>query len=114
MWKWSKNENVTKYYPSGSSTASGEKTYYPTSPVSGAIRDDATKATVYKYYKIVSGDQSNGNYEQWAEVTDGYVFEDELISAFQGLGFDVVSLNDINRMETLRYKLQLQYRDLED
>lgn len=114
MWKWSKNETVTKYYPSGSSTASGEKIYYPTAPVSGAIRDDATKATVYKYYKVVGGEQSNGNYEQWVEVTDGYVFEDELISAFQGLGFDVTNLSDIKKIETLRYKLQLQYRDLED
>ena len=40
-----------KYYPSNSSTASGEKVYYTSAPVEGAVKDTSTKATAYKWYK---------------------------------------------------------------
>ena len=40
-----------KYYPSGSSTASGEKVYYTEAPVSGAVKDTSTQVNAYKWYK---------------------------------------------------------------
>ena len=39
------------YYPSGSSKASGEKVYYTSAPIEGAIKDTTTKATAYKWFK---------------------------------------------------------------
>lgn len=47
---------VTKtYYPSGSSTASSEKAYFTKAPVTGAQKDDTTRATAYKWYKATAG-----------------------------------------------------------
>ena len=51
-YNWYKLTGGTKsYYPSGSSTASGEKVYYTDAPVAGATKDSSTKATAYKWYK---------------------------------------------------------------
>lgn len=45
---------VKTYYPSGSSTAAGEKTYYAQSPEAGYVKDEGTKATVWNWYKDAS------------------------------------------------------------
>ena len=51
-YHWYKLTGGTKsYYPSGSSSASGEKVYYTSAPVDGATKDSSTKATAYKWYK---------------------------------------------------------------
>lgn len=47
-----------KYYPSGSTNASGENTYYVSAPVSGAKKDDNTAAQVSKYFKTVTSTTS--------------------------------------------------------
>jgi len=39
------------YYPSGAAKASGEKVYYTSAPIEGAIKDTTTKATAYKWFK---------------------------------------------------------------
>lgn len=61
FYYWYKlNENANKkYYPSGSSSASGEKIYYTSAPVEGAIRDDSTKTTAYKWYKATNSTSSD-------------------------------------------------------
>lgn len=111
VYKWYKNITVKKYYPSGASTSSGENTYYISSPISGAVRDDSTQSQVYKYYKT----STNGNIvEKWIEVTDGYVSLSELISTFNTLGYEVNSLSDINALENIRYQVKMQYRNVEE
>lgn len=50
-WYKYKESGNRKYYPSGSSTAAGEKVYYTEAPVNGAVKDTSTKATAYKWYK---------------------------------------------------------------
>ena len=50
-WYKLKEGGNKKYYPSNSSTASGEKVYYTSAPIEGAIKDTSTKATAYKWYK---------------------------------------------------------------
>lgn len=51
FYYWYRNiEDSRIYYPSGSSRASGENTYYITEPFKGAIKDTSTKATAYKWY----------------------------------------------------------------
>ena len=112
MWKWYKTSNARSYYPSGTSDASKEITYYITSPVSGAKKDESTKATVYKFYKLEEGTGSS-NYEEWLPVTDGYVTLDEMLETFRTLGYDVYSLSEVNRIEQIRYQYQMQYRNLE-
>lgn len=109
MYKWYKNINVRSYYPSKSYSASGENTYFVTSPVSGAIRDDSTSSQVYKFYKTDSE-----MVEKWVEVTDGYVTLDELISTFNNLGYQVNSLSDIKALENIRYNFKMQYRNIEE
>lgn len=49
---WYKVTGGTKtYYPSGKSNAKDEKVYYTEAPVKGALMDESTKATAYKWYK---------------------------------------------------------------
>lgn len=112
-WQWYKVGSGKSYYPSGSTSAEKENTYYVTSPVEGAIKDEATKATAYKYYKLEEG-KENTNYEEWLSITDSYVTYEELISKFNELNYEVNSLKDINDLEEIRYQVQLQYRNLKD
>ena len=113
MWKWYRKDTARSYYPSGSSSANDEKTYYVTSPVKGAIKDTATEATVYKFYKLEEGTGS-GNYEEWLPITDDYVELHEMLEAFRKLNYDVNSLNDINQLDEIRYQYKMQYRNLEE
>lgn len=113
MWKWYTNKTVRSYYPSGSSDANGESTYYVNQPVSGAIKDENSKSTVYKFYKLEK-ETTNTNYEEWLEVTNGYVALDELLSTFKTLNYEVNNLKDINKIEDIRYQYKLQYRNLEE
>lgn len=152
-----------KYYPSGSTSASGENTYYTSAPVSGAIKDGLTAADVSKYFKTVTTTTSkyyatapasgaikvgegvwgswsdyqttqpkvyantrqietrmkivfkrinnNSSLDNWVAISDDYLSETDLISKFQSLGYQVNSLEDIEKASDLRYKLKLQYRD---
>ncbi len=112
MWKWYTVANVKSYYPSGSSDANQEITYYLNAPISGAKKDESTQATVYKYYKLEEGTDA-GNYEEWLPVTDGYVTLSEMLETFRSLGYDVYSLSEVNKIEQIRYQYQMQYRNLE-
>ena len=114
MWTWYREDNVRSYYPSGSSSADGENTYYISSPTTGAIKDETTEAIVHKYYKLEEGTTGENSFEEWLHVTDGYVELDEMLEAFQELGYDVYSLNDINKFDQIRYQFQMQYRNLNE
>lgn len=111
VYKWYTMTSVRNYYPSNSTTASGENTYYVSAPVNGAIKDDSTEAQVYKYYKTISSSNAN-MVQKWVEVTSGYVDLDELILTFNNLGYDVKSLSDINAIEDIRYNYKMQYRNV--
>lgn len=113
QWQWYKSGTGRKYYPSGSDTADKETTYYLNAPVNGAIKDETTKQTVYKFYKLVD-DKENANLEEWVNITGGYITEADMITAFQKLGYSVQTLRDINRIDDIRYQLQLQYRNIEE
>ena len=112
MWKWSKNGTKRSYYPNNGSSAGDVQTYYVTSPAKGAIKDESTATTVYKYYKLEETD-TNSTYEEWLPITDGYVTELELFAAFNELEYNVSSLGEINQNEQIRYQYQLQYRNIE-
>lgn len=111
-----------KYYPSGSSSASGEKVYYTSAPVEGASRDESTKTTAYKWYKAKDGTSSNysavapssdatktnqskwGNWSSWStknpKTTDGRtrkIESKEKIKLQQILGTTEESWDDLNQ-----------------
>lgn len=157
-------ESTTKqYYPSKSANASGEKNYYLTAPVNGAIKDESTAASVSKYFKNVTtttnkyyatapskgatkvGEGVWGNWtdyqttqpkayantrqietrtkvafkritndanlNNWVAITDDYLSETDLIAKFKSLGYQVNTLEDIEKATDLRYQVKLQYRD---
>lgn len=60
-YKWYKyvQSNAKIYYPSNSTTASGEKMYFKDSPASGLTKDEGTKTTGYKFYKRIPGQTSS-------------------------------------------------------
>lgn len=113
MWKWYKEGSEKRYYPSGSTDVTKENTYFITSPVAGAIKDNSTAKTVYRFYKIAKNGQ-NTNFEEWKDITDNYVQEEELIEEVNKLGYNVNSLIDIKRLEDIQYKIQMQYRNIEN
>ena len=47
-----------QYYPSKSTTASGENNYYLTAPISGAIKDESTGTSVSRYFKTTNSTTS--------------------------------------------------------
>lgn len=56
-YNWYKlvGEVKKSYYPSGSASAINENVYYVNAPVDGAIKDESTKTTVYKWYYQTEG-----------------------------------------------------------
>lgn len=111
--KWYKETKERSYYPSKSTSASGEKTYYLTAPVAGAIKDEKTGANVYKFYKPESKNNVN-MVEKFIDVTNGYVEIDELLATFNNLGYEVNSLKDVNAIDKIRYDIKMQYRNIEE
>ncbi len=53
-WYKLESDGDRKYYPSGSSSASGENVYYTSAPVSGAVKDESSSATAYKWFNSTS------------------------------------------------------------
>lgn len=56
VYNWFKYEDdgVKSYYPSGASSASGEKVYYTSAPAAGYVKDTSTKTKAYKWYRTTS------------------------------------------------------------
>lgn len=66
---WYKGSDGTRtYYPSGKNTSSLENVYYTEAPVKGAIKDESTKSTVYKWYR--EGSKKTSGYS--SEAPSGY------------------------------------------
>lgn len=53
VYQWYHTER--SYYPSKATTADGENTYFVNAPIAGAIKDNGTITTAFKYYKLVQG-----------------------------------------------------------
>lgn len=113
QWQWYKKGTGRKYYPSGSKTQEGENTYYLEAPIEGAIKDETTAQTVYKFYKLIA-DTDHATMEEWLDITGGYVKDVDMFTAFQKLGYNVQTLSDIEKINDIRYRFQLQYRSVEE
>ena len=107
-WQWYKFVDVNRYYPSGSTSASGESTYYVNAPTEGAKKDTSTEATTYQYYKL---DASQSQAQNWISISDESLTKEELINKFKELGHEINSISDISNSENLRYQLSIRYRN---
>lgn len=107
VWKWYKDTKVNAYYPSDKSLEE-EITYYTNTPVAGSSKDENTKTVAYKYYKLIPSDNGEAT---WISLTDQSLSEEELISKFKELGYEVNSLKDINENNEIRYQIEISYRD---
>lgn len=109
-WQWYTTGTYKKYFPSGKANSTEENTYYVTSPVSGAKKDETTTTTVYKFYKLV--DNEDGEEGQWLNLAEDYMNEVDLIEMFNKNGFEnVKSLEDIFNEKDIRYSIKLEYRN---
>lgn len=106
--KWYKTGNIKKYYPSNKNNAADENTYYVNVPVGGAIKDEETKTIAYRYYKFVSDDKKD---KVWVSIADSLLTEQEMIDKFKDIGYDVKSLEEIEKNENIRYQIVVSYRD---
>lgn len=111
-YRWYKTFNANAYYPSLAATAALEKTYYTQAPGSGYVKDENTKATGYKYYKLV--DKDGNIIDKNVNLTDGFVSEEDFIKACQDAGYEVTSINDIANNKEITYEISMQYRNRKD
>lgn len=119
--------NVSKWYKTITNITDK---YYATAPTSGATKASdgvwgnwssyqTTQPKAYsntrqiesrikvKYQTITAGAST----DTWKSITDGWVSESELISAFQAANYQVNTLKEIEDASDLRYQLKLEYRD---
>lgn len=108
VWKWYKTATIKSYYPSNSTSADDENTYYANTPTAGASKDEETQTTAYKYYKL---DTTKTDITSWVSITDNSLTVDEMINKFKELGYDVTSLKDIENNTEIRYQLEITYRN---
>lgn len=116
--KWYKTiTNVTdKYYataPSNGATKASDgvwgnwSNYQTAQPKAYSGTRQIESRIKIKYQKIT---EVNGT-ENWKPITDGYVSESELISAFQAANYQVNTLKEIEDASDLRYQIKLEYRN---
>lgn len=116
--KWYKTiTNVTdKYYAtapsSGATKASdgvwGNWSSYQTSQPKAYTNTRQIESRIkVKYQKITAGVST----DTWKSITDNWVSESELISAFQENGYQVNTLKEIEDASDLRYQVKLEYRN---
>ena len=110
-WQWYVSGSHRSYYPSGSASATGEKTYYTSVPAAGYVKDTTTVTTAYKFYKLVDSDK--GTEGEWIKLSENYMESEELLTAFKEKGFEVKTLNEIEKNKEIRYSLQLEYANKE-
>lgn len=106
--KWYRMVKVNKYYPSNSTKEIDEKTYYTSTPIAGASKDETTKTTAYQYFKLVPTDSSEPT---WVSIGDANMNKKELINSFKELGYKVSSLKEIEDNKNTRYQIIVKYRN---
>lgn len=116
--KWFKTiTNVTdKYYATAPSTGATKASdgvwgnwsnYQTAQPKAYSGTRQIESRIKVKYQKITA---VNGA-DTWKAITDGYVSESELISAFQAANYQVNTLKEIEDASDLRYQVKLEYRN---
>ena len=116
--KWYKTiTNVTdKYYATaptnGATKASdgvwGSWSNYQTAQPKSYSKTRQIESRIKVKYQRITGVSST---DTWKAITDGYVSESELISAFQAANYQVNTLKEIEDASDLRYQVKLEYRN---
>lgn len=108
VWKWYVSGDFRKYYPSGNASSEEENTYYSNIPMEGYIKDEKTKKTGYKYFKLL--DETNETYSL-IQISDDYLELNDLYKEFNDFGFKVNKLNDIKTNKNTDYYTKLLVRN---
>lgn len=116
--KWYKlvTKVTDKYYataPESGATKAGSgvwgswSSYQTTEPKAYSGTRQIESRVKVKYQKITVVDGA----EVWTPITNGYVSESELISAFQNANYQVNTLKEIEDANDLKYEIKLEYRN---
>ena len=109
-YQWYKNtKSYRSYYPSNKTSASDENTYYLSAPASGYIKDESTKATVYRFYKLEKDDKMPSTSSEWVKVNKEALKKNEMLKSLEELEYDVKSLKDIEDNEELKVEVIFKY-----
>ncbi len=115
-WYKSVTKVTDKYYataPESGATKAGQgvwgswSNYQTTQPKAYTGTRQIESRVKVKYQKITEVDGA----EVWTPITNGYVSESELISAFQNANYKVNTLKEIEDANDLRYSIKLEYRN---
>lgn len=108
VYKWYRMVDAKRYYPSNSTKVEEENTYYISTPIAGASKDEITEATAYQYFKLVPSETSK---PEWVSIGAADMNKKELISSFKELGYKVSGLKDIDKNDNIRYNVIVKYRN---
>ena len=75
------------------------------------MRVDFSSTYTYKFYKLVDSDK--GTEGEWIKLSEDYMELEELLTVFKEKGFEVKTLNEIEKNKEIRYSLQLEYANKE-
>ena len=111
-YKWYKETSSYKsYYPSNKTNASDENTYYIEAPADGYVKDESSKATVYRFYKFteLKDDDNKATVEEWVKINEKAVSKDEMLKSLEELKYEIKTLKDIEENENLKYEVVFKY-----
>ena len=114
MYQWYKETSAyNQYYPSNKTNANEEITYYVESPGNGYIKDESSKATVYRFYKFTELKEDDTTtkdvVEDWIKINEKPVTKDEMLKSLEELKYEVKTLKDIEENNNLKYEVVLKY-----
>lgn len=97
------------YYPSNSKTAAGEKVYYTEAPIAGAIKDESTKATAYKWYKAST--KNTTEYTAVPPSADAKKTTDYKLGSWTEWSTTNPKIND-GRTRTIETRTKIKYQEI--
>jgi len=114
VYQWYKETSpYNQYYPSNKTNANDEITYFVESPGNEYIKDESSKATVYRFYKFTElkeDDQTTKDVvEDWIKINEKPVSKDEMLKSLEELKYEIKTLKDIEDNNNLKYEVVLKY-----
>ena len=111
LYNWYKlvGEEERTYYPSNSKTASGERVYYTEAPIAGAIKDTATKATAYKWYK--ASVKTSTEYTATPPTADSKKTNEFKVGSWSEWTTTNPKIND-GRTRTIETRTKIKYQEI--
>ena len=77
--------------------------------ISPFFKDESTKATVYRFYKLEKDDKMPSTSSEWVKVNKEALKKNEMLKSLEELEYDVKSLKDIEDNEELKVEVIFKY-----